>query len=75
MVKAAAIQRSKDVLGGTPVFNGTRVPIKTLIDYLEAGDRLDDFLQDFPTVTHEQALQVLELAKKVLLSRRNETAA
>jgi uncharacterized protein (DUF433 family) len=55
-------------MGGTPVFAGTRVPVQTLIDYLEAGDRLDDFLDDFPTVSREQALQVLELAKEALLA-------
>ena len=54
------VQRSPDILGGTPVFAGTRVPVKTLIDYLEAGDRLEDFLQDFPTVTREQAVAVLK---------------
>ena len=53
------IQRSGDVLGGTPVFKGTRVPIRTLIDYLEAGDSLEDFLADFPTVTRQQAVAVL----------------
>jgi uncharacterized protein (DUF433 family) len=61
------IQRSKDVLGGTPVFKGTRVPVKTLIDYLRAGDGLDDFLQDFPTVTREQAVAALEIAKEALV--------
>lgn len=61
------IQRSADVLGGTPVFAGTRVPVKTLIDYLEAGDRIEDFLADFPTVTREQAIAALELVKEVLL--------
>ncbi len=63
MVKDTVIQSSTGILGGTPVFRGTRVPVKTLIDYLEAGDRLDDFLRDFPTVTRGQALQLLELAK------------
>lgn len=63
----ALIQRSAGVLGGTPVFAGTRVPVKTLIDYLEAGDRLEDFLADFPTVTREQAVAALELVKEVLL--------
>jgi uncharacterized protein (DUF433 family) len=53
-------------LGGIPVFTGTRVPVKTLIDYLEAGDRLDDFLDDFPTVTREHAVAVLEIAKEAL---------
>ncbi len=49
------VTRSPEVLGGTPVFRGTRVPVKTLIDYLEAGDSLEVFLQDFPTVSREQA--------------------
>jgi len=60
-------QRSPDILSGTPVFAGTRVPVKTLIDYLEAGDRLEDFLQDFPTVTREQAVAALKIAKEALL--------
>ncbi len=75
MVKDTVIQHSKGILGGTPVFKGTRVPIRTLIDYLESGDCLDDFLGDFPTVTHRQALQLLELAKDALLSDTNETSA
>ncbi|MGB8643861.1 MAG: DUF433 domain-containing protein [Anaerolineae bacterium] len=62
------IQRSNEVLGGTPVFRGTRVPVQTLIDYLEGGDSLDQFLDDFPTVSRDQALQVLELAKELLLA-------
>jgi len=62
--KSSVIQSTKDVLGGEPVFRGTRVPVKTLIDYLEAGDRLDDFLQDYPTVRKQQVIDVLELAKK-----------
>ena len=69
MIKKArhtVIQSTKDVLGGEPVFRGTRVPVKTLIDYLEAGDRVDDFLQDYPTVKKRQAIEVLELAKKGL---------
>jgi uncharacterized protein (DUF433 family) len=66
MVKNTVIQCSKEILGGTPVFKGTRVPIKTFVDYLEAGDRLDDFLEDFPTVTREQTLKVLELAKETM---------
>ncbi len=69
------IERSDDVLGGTPVFAGTRVPIQTLLDYLEAGDRLDDFLADFPTVRRELALQVLELARDALLERVEAGAA
>lgn len=58
---------SDEILGGTPVFRGTRVPIKNLIDYLEAGDSLDEFLEDFPSVSRDQAVQVLELAKEALL--------
>ena len=50
------------------MFAGTRVPVQTLVDYLEAGDRLDDFLADFPSVSRDQAIQVLEIAKDALLS-------
>jgi uncharacterized protein (DUF433 family) len=56
-------------MGGTPVFVGTRVPVQTLVDYLEAGDPLDEFLEDFPSVTRDQAIAVLELAKELLLAR------
>lgn len=65
---AEAIQCSSEVMSGTPVFKGTRVPIQTLIDHLEAGDSLDIFLADFPSVTREQAVTVLELAKDALLA-------
>jgi uncharacterized protein (DUF433 family) len=65
--KPDLIERSPDVLAGTPVFAGTRVPVRTLIDYLEAGDSLNDFLADFPTVTHAQAVAVLEQAREALL--------
>ena len=54
---------SPDVLGGTPVFAGTRVPIQTLIDYLEGNETIDDFLEGFPTVTREQVVAFLEEAK------------
>jgi uncharacterized protein (DUF433 family) len=56
----------KDILGGTPVFNGTRVPIKNLFDYLETGETIGEFLEDFPTVRKEQVLRLLELSQKVL---------
>ncbi len=70
------IQRSKDILGGTPVFRGTRVPVKTLFDYLEAGDSLDDFLQDFPSIKRIQAIAVLNLSEKALLyQKKYESAA
>ena len=60
------IAYNPEILSGTAVFVGTRVPVQTLIDYLEAGDRLDDFLQDFPTVSREQAAAALELARDAL---------
>ena len=56
------------ILNGTPVFQGTRVPVQTLLDYLEADDSIEKFLDDFPTVTHEQAVAVLEVAKEKLLA-------
>lgn len=55
-----------DIQGGVPVFFGTRVPLKNFFDYLEAGDSLDDFLESFPSVTREQAVAALELARKTL---------
>ncbi len=61
------ITASPDRLGGTPVFAGTRVPVRTLIDYLEAGDPLGVFLDEFPGVTREHAVAVLELAKRALV--------
>ena len=62
------ITSSPDRLGGASVFAGTRVPIQTLIEYLEAGHPLDQFLDDFPSVTREHAVAVLELAKQALLT-------
>ena len=75
MVNSAGVERSEQILGGTAVFKGTRVPIETFLEYLGAGERLDDFLEDFRTVAREQALQVLQLAKEALLSYPNETAS
>ena len=60
------VHRDPEILGGTPVFVGTRVPIKILFDYLEAGDSLAVFLDEFPSVTHAQAVAALELAREVL---------
>lgn len=59
----AIVSRSPDILGGTPVFAGTRVPIQTLIDYLEGGESIDDFLEGFPTVSREQVIAFLHEAK------------
>ena len=68
------INKDPENLGGTPVFSGTRVPIRILIEYLEAGDRLDDFLESYPTVSRNQAIEVLERAKVVLTKNLNEAA-
>ena len=57
-----------EVMGGTPCFSGTRVPIQTFIDYLEGGNTMDEFLDDFPTVSREQAVGFLEQAKQRMLS-------
>lgn len=63
------IVKDPKVLGGTPVFRGTRVPFQALLDYLEAGQSLDEFLDDFPTVTREAAISALELAKSSLVNQ------
>ncbi len=62
------VHRDPDILGGTPVFVGTRVPAKTLFDYLEAGDSLEVFLDEFPSVSREQAIAALELAREALVA-------
>jgi uncharacterized protein (DUF433 family) len=67
MRKTTVICRSPDVMGGTPVFCGTRVPVQTLLDYLEAGESIDDFLAGFPSVSREQVIEFLEAAKDRLL--------
>lgn len=59
---------SQDVLGGTPVFAGTRVPVQTLIDYLEGGETIDDFLEGFPTVGREQVVAFLEEARDKMVA-------
>ena len=61
------IESDVEKLSGTPVFRGTRVPIKNLFDYLEAGDNLEEFLDDFPTVTRAQAIGIFKLCKVKLL--------
>lgn len=62
------ITSDPEVQGGAVVFAGTRVPLKNLIDYLEAGDSLEEFLDDFPSVTREQAVAALELAQEALVT-------
>jgi uncharacterized protein (DUF433 family) len=61
-----------EILGGTPVFYGTRVPIKNLTDYLIAGDTIDEFLEDFPSVNREQVVRFLELAQTNLVAQAHE---
>ena len=65
-MKTDVINIDPDILGGTSVFNVTRVPVETLFFHLEKGISIDDFLDDFPTVSKVQALEVLELAEKIL---------
>ena len=69
------IDRNPDILGGTPVFSGTRVPVRILMEHLEAGDRLDEFLEDYPTVSRSQAIALLERAKGLLVSDTDEVGA
>jgi uncharacterized protein (DUF433 family) len=63
------ITRDPGILGGTPVFRGTRVPFQALLDYLEGGQTLGEFLEDFPTVTHEAAVHALEHAKSLVVGQ------
>jgi uncharacterized protein (DUF433 family) len=63
------IVKDREILGGTPVVRGTRVPFQALLDYLEGGQPLDEFLDDFPTVTRDAAVAALELASTVLVGR------
>jgi uncharacterized protein (DUF433 family) len=66
-MKQPVVSRSPDVMGGAPVFAGTRVPVQTLLDYLEAGDSIDEFLVGFPSVKREQVVAFLEDAKDLLV--------
>jgi uncharacterized protein (DUF433 family) len=65
----SVVRSDPEVLGGTPVFAGTRVPLKNLIDYLAAGDSLERFLDHFPSVTRDQAVAALEIARDLLTAR------
>jgi uncharacterized protein (DUF433 family) len=66
-MKQSVVSRTPNVMGGTPVFSGTRVPVQTLLDYLEAGESIDDFMGGFPSVTREQVVAFLEQAKDRLV--------
>lgn len=69
------ISRDQDVLGGTPVFSGTRVPVRILLEHLEAGARIDEFLDDYPSVAREQAVGLLDLVIEKLGTIDDEAAA
>ena len=64
----AIVHRDPEILGGTPVFAGTRVPVQSLFDYLEGGETVDEFLRQFPSVKRDQALAALEMARDSVLS-------
>jgi uncharacterized protein (DUF433 family) len=70
MQRNSVIASDPEILGGTPCFRGTRVPVDSLIDYLEAGDSLDEFLDNFPSVSREAAIAALEEAKALLTAPR-----
>ena len=65
---------SPDVMSGTPVFRGTRVPVKNLLDYLAAGDSIDEFLEQFPTVKREQAVGLISLAEQLVLAKADASS-
>ena len=67
--KSRVVHSDPDILAGTPVFVGTRVPVQSLFDYIEGGDTLDEFLRQFPSVQREQAIAALELARESLVTR------
>jgi len=67
MKKEEVIQSDPEILGGTPVFSGTRVPIRSLFDHLEGGDSIDDFLEGFPSVQRDQVIALLEISQERVL--------
>jgi uncharacterized protein (DUF433 family) len=67
----SVVNIDKDILGGTPVFWGTRVPVKNLFDYLETGDSIETFLEDFESVKREQVVKILEMSKKFIEASTN----
>ena len=69
LTEAQVVHSDPEILSGTPVFLGTRVPLQALFDYLEGGETLDEFLRQFPAVTREQAVAALDLARDSLLAR------
>ena len=71
MTPTAVVHTDPEILGGTPVFAGTRVPVQSLFDYLEGGETVDEFLRQFPSVKREQALAALEMARDSVLGSAN----
>ena len=67
-MKGKIINIDPEILGGTPVFSGTRVPIKNLFDYLEAGKSIDEFVEDFDTIKKKQIIELLEISNKLLIN-------
>lgn len=67
-MKTKVVVTNREIMGGTPVFRGTRVPVQTLLDYLESGKTIDDFLAGFPTVKKSQVIEFLEEAKETILA-------
>ena len=76
-MKYGAISIDPETMGGTPVFSGTRVPIQSLFDYIETGETIEEFLDNFPYVSHEQAIEVLEKARLFISTEKvlNESIA
>ena len=72
-MNAPLISKSDDVLSGMPVFYGTRVPVQNLIDYLTTGETIDEFLDDFPTVSREQVIRLLNRAGKLVIEQADES--
>ena len=72
-MKSPSIVRDPEILNGTPIFKGTRVPVRVLIESFESGDSLEDFLENFPSVSKEQAIEILDLAKETITN--DEAAA
>jgi uncharacterized protein (DUF433 family) len=69
-MKYGAVNIDPEIMGGTPVLTGTRVPVQTLFDYLEGGDTLKEFLDDFPSVSKSYAIRVLEMAKQTMTTEK-----
>jgi uncharacterized protein (DUF433 family) len=73
IMREPVVHSDPEIMSGTPVFVGTRVPFQTLLDYIGAGQPLSEFLEDFPTVSKEQAISALEQAKEALLARAHSS--